>query len=247
MPKSNTITNILQVFLHKQPSMIGFVDSGIGGASILNACKEVLAGQQVFYLCDNNNAPYGSKSKQQIEEILLANAKVLAELGCKVVVVACNTATAAAIKHAREKMPEIIFIGTEPNIKAPIALGLKNIAVLCTPATAKHSETLKKFEGRCDLICIPELATMVENEQQDIAPLFDGVDCAKYDAVVIGCTHYTFIEDKLRWVLFKNAQFFDSREGVAKRLKQVLLTKQTVLCTLQDKEKQERIIKLLQF
>ena len=83
--------------------MIGFLDSGIGGVSILNACKDVLVGQGIIFLCDNKNLPYSTKTKKYIQKISLSNAKCLEKHGAKIIVLACNTATICAIDFLRKK------------------------------------------------------------------------------------------------------------------------------------------------
>ena len=210
--------------------MIGVFDSGLGGLSVLAALVDALPHADFSYFADTAHVPYGNKSEQQIQRRVLAIGEHLAEHGCGMLVVACNTATATAVRALRAAHPGISVVGVEPGIK-PAAQETRSgrIAVLATEATARsprlqqlirdHASHVEVFVEPC-----PGWATHVEMLQLDdpalaadvrtrIEPLLDqGVD-----RIVLGCTHYSFIAPLLRQVVGTRAELIDVADAVARQ------------------------------
>ena len=210
--------------------MIGVFDSGLGGLSVLAAIAEALPEADLTYFADTAHVPYGSKSDDFIRERVLCIGKHLVELGCSPIVVACNTATAAAVAALREALPDTPVIGVEPGVK-PAAASSPNrhIAVLATESTAR-SERLAHLirehaEGiRVDILPCPGWATKVETlhlADQDFAEaakrhLAQVLD-AGADRIVLGCTHYAFLSPVLETIVAGRAELVDVAEAVARQ------------------------------
>jgi glutamate racemase len=210
--------------------MIGVFDSGLGGLSVLAALVDALPQADFSYYADTAHVPYGNKSEELIQGRVLAIGEHLANHGCGLLVVACNTATAAAVQALRAAHPGIPVVGVEPGIK-PAAQETQSgrIAVLVTEATA-NSQRLKHLirdhAGRVEVFVepCPGWATHVEMLQLDdpalaadvrarIEPLLDkGVD-----RIVLGCTHYSFLAPLLQEVVGSRAQLVDVADAVARQ------------------------------
>ena len=147
---------------------VGFFDSGIGGTCILNAFKKLCPDEETIYIADSKNCPYGNKPAEEIIRLSEANVKKLLEKNCRMIVIACNTATAAAIDYLRAKYPEVPFVGLEPAIK-PAALRSKTgvVGVLATAGTFHgrlYNETKAKFAKNVTVLAVQadEFVTLVE-------------------------------------------------------------------------------------
>lgn len=213
---------------------IGVFDSGVGGSSIWKEIHKLLPFENIIYLADSKNAPYGNKSPEEITALSTKNTKKLLDLDCKIIVVACNTATTNAISHLRENF-QIPIIGIEPAIK-PAALNTqsKSIGILATKGTlssALFSQTNKEFtedisvveiigEGLVSLIEAGNLAGVetVTLLKKYIAPMVE----ANVDYVVLGCSHYPYLIPTLKILLPSHVKIIDSGEAVAKQTKIVL-------------------------
>ncbi|MCF4100151.1 glutamate racemase [Gillisia sp. M10.2A] len=213
---------------------IGFFDSGIGGTSIWKEVISLLPHENSIYLADSKNAPYGEKPIEEIIALSNKNTDKLLEMGCKMVVVACNTATTNAIKVLRSSYT-IPFIGIEPAIK-PAALNskTKSIGILATKGTLSSKLFHKTSELYSGEITITEvvgngLVTLIEQGKQDseeikylliklLQPMID----AKIDYLVLGCSHYPYLLTVLKRILPDNVQIIDSGEAVARQTKKVL-------------------------
>ena len=210
--------------------MIGVFDSGLGGLSVLAALVEALPRADFVYYADTAHVPYGSKSDEQIQRRVLAIGEHLANIGCRLLVVACNTATATAVQALRAAHPGIPVVGVEPGIK-PAAQETRSgrIAVLTTEATANSrrlKHLIRDHAGRVEVFVepCPGWATHVEMLQLDdpalaadvrvrIEPLLDrGVD-----RIVLGCTHYSFLAPLLLQVAGTRAQLVDVADAVARQ------------------------------
>lgn len=217
---------------------IGIFDSGVGGTSIWKEIHHALPNENTIYLADSKNAPYGNKSKSEITELSIKNTEMLLKMGCKIIVVACNTATTQAINTLRDSY-SVPFIGIEPAIK-PAALKTKSktIGILATKGTLssalfyKTSDTFTKDinvievvgEGLVRLIedgklRSPEMTRLLEKYTK---PMID----AQIDHLVLGCSHYPHIIDQLYDILPESIQIIDSGAAVAKQTKSVLTNKQ---------------------
>lgn len=215
-------------------SPIGIFDSGVGGSSIWQEIHKLLPLENTIYLADSKNAPYGNKSESEIIALSIKNTDKLIEQGCKIIVVACNTATTNAIETLREKY-QIPIIGIEPAIKpAALQTNSKTIGILATKGTlssALFSRTTKTFtkdisvveiigEGLVPLIEAGKLDSpeMIELLRKHTKPMID----ANIDFLVLGCSHYPYIIPQLRKILPENVKIIDSGEAVARQTKIVL-------------------------
>ncbi len=212
---------------------IGLFDSGIGGTSIWREINELLPNENTIYLADSKNAPYGQKSKEEIIALSIKNTEFLLEQNCKIIVVACNTATTNAIKELRAKY-KVPFIGIEPAIK-PAALNSKThtIGILATKGTLNSElfhETSRKFQ---DIKIIEQigynLVPLIENGEinsaemnsllhQYLKPMVE----ANIDYLVLGCSHYPYLIPQIKKILPKRIKIIDSGEAVARQTKKVL-------------------------
>ncbi len=213
---------------------IGVFDSGIGGTSVLAAVKELLPNEEYYYIADSKNCPYGEKSDEELRQIVIENTEELKNWGAEIIIIACNTATTKCIDFLRDKYPAIKFVGTEPAIKLAAATMAKNILVLATPGTiaAERTKSLLKENQRPEqqitLLPCPGLADVVEaylntTENTKIDDKLHELlnDIIMPDVVVLGCTHYSLIKDKIQ-KFFPNAILVDGNSGVARRVKQLI-------------------------
>ena len=213
---------------------IGLFDSGIGGISIYNEIRKTLPKESTIYLADNLNAPYGKKSEKEIINLSIKNTQKLIDLNCKLIVVACNTATTNAVEILRETF-EVPIVGIEPSIKpAILATKTNHIGVLATEKTLSSNLFLKtsnRFSGGVniheqigyDLVSIMEESgikeeLLISKLRKYIEPMLE----KNIDNLVLGCTHYYFLKDILVKILPKEIKILDSSSAVCKRIKQVL-------------------------
>lgn len=223
------MTKIIQI---SNASPIGVFDSGLGGLSIWKEINQLLPNENTIYLADSKNAPYGEKSKQTIIDFSIKNTEYLLSKGCKMIVVACNTATTNAIKVLRANY-NVPFIGIEPAIK-PAALQSKTnkIGVLATKGTLSSElfiSTSEQFRANRDIIEVEgkglveliesgELAATKPLLKQLLQPLInEGVDY-----IVLGCSHYPFLIPIIKSIVPAHVQIIDSGEAVAKQTKNIL-------------------------
>ena len=213
---------------------IGIFDSGVGGTSIWKEIHELLPHENTIYLSDSKNAPYGLKTQEEIIALSIKNTEKLLELDCKLIVVACNTATTNAIKVLRSSY-KVPFIGIEPAIK-PAALKSTNkaIGILATRGTlsselfAQTSELYTKdiqvveVEGN-GLVELIEAGETNSPEMRDLLfSLLQPMLEARIDYLVLGCSHYPYLIPVLREILPNSVQIIDSGEAVAKQTKSIL-------------------------
>jgi len=212
---------------------IGLFDSGIGGTSIWAEIHELLPNEDTIYLADSKNAPYGQKSKEEIIDLSIKNTEFLLNQNCKIIVVACNTATTNAIKELRTKY-DIPFIGIEPAIK-PAALHSKTqtIGILATQGTLNSElfhQTAQQFHNTKIIEQIGHgLVPLIENgainspEMKQLLndylqPMID----ANIDYLVLGCSHYPYLIPQIKKILPKKIKIIDSGEAVARQTKNIL-------------------------
>jgi glutamate racemase len=212
---------------------IGLFDSGIGGTSIWKEIHNLLPFENTIYLADSKNAPYGQKSKDEIIQLSIKNTEFLLNQNCKIIVVACNTATTNAIKELRAKY-DIPFIGIEPAIK-PAALNSQNhvIGILATQGTLNSElfhQTVEKFQHTKIIEQIGHgLVSLIENGEINssemnsllhlyLKPMIE----ANIDYLVLGCSHYPYLIPQIKKILPKNIGIIDSGEAVARQTKNVL-------------------------
>jgi len=210
---------------------IGIFDSGVGGLSVLSACKKEMQNECFVYLFDESGAPYGSKSDRYILNRAEYLTKYLIDLECKAVIVACNTATSVAVDFLRNEYKIPIFGVEPPVIPAVRASNGGKILVLATEATARQ-ERIGRLIDRCknrNIVLSPQknLALLIEKNFDNLEQIRDWVYeiLEQYDgveSVVLGCTHYNHIKKMIEDFYGGNAKVYDCSEAVSKHVKHVL-------------------------
>ncbi|MDQ5917635.1 MAG: glutamate racemase [Pseudomonadota bacterium] len=210
--------------------MIGLFDSGLGGLSVLAAIARALPRADLAYLADTAHVPYGNKPDAFIRGRVAAIGDHLVAQGCTMLVVACNTATAAAVGVLREKYPHLPVVGVEPGVK-PAALASKSrrIAVLATESTAKSERLARLIADHAQGVAVhvepcPGWATRVETLHLDgpdfaaeIAARVEPLMAAGADRIVLGCTHYSFLTPILTPLIAGRAELVDVADAVARQ------------------------------
>ncbi len=214
---------------------IGVFDSGVGGISVLRELVKAMPNENFIYYGDSKNAPYGTKTLEEVRTLTRNHAIELFDRGAKGLVVACNTATSAAVRVLREEFCKIPIVGIEPAVK-PAATFMEHprVLVMATPMTIREEKLKKliaKYESLGEIISLPCPGLMNFVERGDL----DGEDLMKYltellfeyqknpvDAVVLGCTHYPFVKNAVVKVLGKNVKIFDGGEGTAREMRRRL-------------------------
>ena len=218
---------------------IAVFDSGVGGISVLKSLVEVMPNEDFIYYGDSANAPYGTKTLEQVRALTCEHAKeLILNQHAKGLVVACNTATSAAVRILREQYPDVPIVGIEPAVK-PAMLFMENprVLVMATPMTIRE-EKLKKLMDRyrhlgeiIPLPC-PGLMNFVErgdlygdDVRQYLEELLYSYSHGEIDAVVLGCTHYPFVRKMIQEVLGDRVRVFDGGNGTAREMKRRLAEK----------------------
>ncbi len=215
--------------------MIGIFDSGTGGMSVYREIRKVLPREKYVYFSDNAHCPYGDKSAEYVRDRGRFITRFLLDKGADVIVIACNTATAAAVSALRAEFPDTPFIGMEPAVK-PAALGTRSgvIGVLATAGTLKGSKYLTtkgKFEDNVRIVEavgrgfveLVEAGQLEGPHTEDVVkaslqPLLD----AGADTVVLGCTHYPFLKDVISRIAGEDVRVIDPAPSVARHLVDVM-------------------------
>ena len=219
--------------MNKQNNPIGIFDSGIGGTSVWKEINNILPNENTIYLADSKNAPYGTKTPEEIIDLSIKNTEFLLEQNSKLIVVACNTATLNAIKVLREKF-DVPFIGLEPAIK-PAAVGSKthNIGVLATKASICSNSFQIAMDSYPDVNIIAQigfnLVQLIEDgklyskEINDLLLEYLNPMVEKnIDYLVLGCTHYPYLTPIIKELIPNTIKIIDSGSAVAKQTKHIL-------------------------
>lgn len=214
---------------------IGIFDSGIGGVSVLRAVRALLPDEDILYFGDSANLPYGEKSMEEIRRLSERVVQFLLAQNCKIIVIACNTASAAALRYLRDKHPDTVFIGMEPAVK-PAAEQTQSgvVGVIATTAT---------FQGELFAAVVERFAQNVKILHQPCPGLVQQIEAGKLDtpdteamlrgwlepmmqqnidALVLGCTHYPFVIPALKKILGDKIRIIDPAPAVARRVKYLL-------------------------
>ena len=217
----------------KNNNPIGLFDSGIGGTSIWKEVHTLLPHENTIYLADSKNAPYGLKTKDEIIHLSRKNTEFLLEQNCKIIVVACNTATTNAIKELRAAY-DVPFIGIEPAIKpAAIQSKTQTIGILATKGTLNSSLFHENVAKHPDVKIIEQighgLVQLIENGDLDSPEMTDLLESyllpmveKNIDYLVLGCSHYPYLIPQIKKIIPSTIKIIDSGEAVAKQTKKIL-------------------------
>lgn len=223
-------------YFDKKERPVGVFDSGVGGVSVLREMVRILPHEDFLFFGDSANAPYGTKTPEEICSLTMDRAAYLVSRGVKALVIACNTATSAAIIPLREKYRDIPVIGIEPALKpASMVKEHPTVLVMATPMTVqgeKFHELASRFEGKTNVVPLgcPGLVEYIENGMTDgpeISSFLENLlqpvlSAEKVDAVVLGCTHYPFVRTKIQKIVGEDVPVLDGSEGTARELKRRL-------------------------
>ena len=209
---------------------IGVFDSGVGGLSILRALRDRLPDASMIYLGDVAHAPYGGRTVDDVRARSEQVVEWLAANGATMIVIACNTATVLAIKALRARWPRLVFVGVEPGVKPAASRSrTRRIAVMATVATASSDRLRHLIERYADGAHVhvqpcPGLADAIENGMvqgaellEILRPHCDAIREANVDTLVLGCTHYPFVEASIRELLGEEIVIVDTARAVAER------------------------------
>lgn len=220
--------------MNTKQDYIGLFDSGVGGISVLRHMLRLMPNERYLYIGDSANAPYGTKTREQVKELSFAMAEKLMKRGIKALVVACNTATSAAINDLRSAYPDLIVVGIEPALKlAADRFPKGNLGVMATPMTLREEKfdlLLHRFDSQCRVSKIPApgLVELIEQGRGNSAEaeillrslLKDYI--GNIDALVLGCTHYPFAAEAISRVLGEQVALLDGGDGTARETKRRL-------------------------
>ena len=219
--------------MEKKHLPIAVFDSGVGGISVLRELMALMPEEHYIYFGDSANAPYGTRTTEEVKVLTMNAAAMLCERGIKCLVVACNTATAAAIADLRSEYPDIVIIGIEPALKmATDRFPRGTVGIMATQVTLRE-EKLEHLVGRfpdatVERIPAPGLVELVEQGKAEsaeteallrqlLAPYL-----GRLDAIVLGCTHYPFVKDTVQRILGEGVKVLDGGEGTARQTKRLL-------------------------
>ena len=223
--------------MHPTPNPIGVFDSGVGGLSVLRAIRSLMPEEDILYFGDQGHVPYGPRSMGQIQNFSEGITKFLLDHDSKLIVVACNTASAAALAYLRERFPLVPFVGMEPAVKpAAETTRTGKVGVLATPATfqgALYASVVERFGTGVEFFqhTCPGLVNQIEKGELSsedtrailedaLLPMLDA--SRNIDTVVLGCTHYPFVIPLIEQIVGKNVRVIDPAPSVAKQVKRLL-------------------------
>lgn len=209
---------------------IAFFDSGVGGLSVLHHAMKVLPNEQFIFFADEDNVPYGTKSKEQVRDFVAGAFDFLMTKDVKAIVTACNTATSVAVAEMRRRY-DVPIIGMEPAAKKALDMdGEHRVLVTATPITVKGRKMellIEKVDKDhlVDRLALPELVEFAERQEFEsqavtdyLTSQFAPFDFSEYSALVLGCTHFNYFKDTMRRLLPDNVAFVDGNEGTVREL-----------------------------
>ena len=212
---------------------IAVFDSGVGGISVLRELVRLMPEENYLYYGDSANAPYGTRSTEEVQSLTLSAAQMLIDRGIKALVVACNTATAAAIDLLRQEYPDTIIVGIEPALKMAVdSFPHGHIGIIATQVTLREHKLAHQMErfpqAHVELIPAPGLVELVEAGKADspeTEALLESLlrpYVGKLDALVLGCTHYPFVRKTIAKILGEETALFDGGLGTARQTQRCL-------------------------
>ena len=210
---------------------IAFFDSGIGGLSVLHHALKILSKEQFIFFADEDNVPYGTKTREQVLGYVEKAFEFLVKEKVDAIVVACNTATSAAVRAMREEYPALPIVGMEPAIKKALDLyPAQKVLVAATEITVK-GEKIHQLIARLnaekfvELRALPKLVEFAERQEFNSEAVedylreeFSDYDFEKFSSVVLGCTHFNYFKDTMRKLLPEHIKFLDGNEGTLNQL-----------------------------
>lgn len=217
-------------------SPLGVFDSGVGGLSVLRAIRQLLPDEDILYFADQAHVPYGPRPMEQVRAFADGITRFLLSRGAKLVVVACNTASAAALQYLRQTFPQIPFVGMEPAVKPAAETSRTGVVgVLATPATfqgALYASVIERFAQGVTVLqhTCPGLVTQIESgdlnsmqtrrilEEALLPMLAQGID-----TVVLGCTHYPFVIPLIEEIAGEKVRVIDPAPAVARQVQRLLI------------------------
>ncbi|MCR5881933.1 glutamate racemase [Rhizobacter sp. J219] len=215
--------------------LVGVFDSGVGGLSVLKALHSQLPSHDLLYVADSAHAPYGERTDEYISQRTHRIASHLLAEGARLLVIACNTATAVAAASLRERWPLVPIVAVEPGVKPAVALTRNgHIGVMATPATLRSEKFKHLLSAHGQGISVhlqpcPGLAGQIEHGIQDDPALLKLIDqfsaplkAAHVDTVVLGCTHYPFVHAQIQQAFGRDVTLVDTAEAVARQAARLL-------------------------
>ncbi len=217
---------------------IAVIDSGVGGISVLRELVKIMPEERFLYFGDSKNAPYGTKDRAEVLEITKNNLELLKKRGIKALVVACNTATSAAVRILREENPDLPIVGIEPAVKPASQLcDRPKVLVMATPLTLKEEKfksLVTRFADKGEFIPLPcaGLAELIETGEVDgdevknyLTQLFTPYFDENIDGIVLGCTHYPHVKGVIADIWQNKVAILDGGEGTARETRRRLAEK----------------------
>lgn len=224
--------------MNKKDLPIGFLDSGVGGLSVLREAIKIMPNENYIYFGDSKNAPYGVKPTKEIRDLTFNVVDFLIEKGIKGLVVACNTATSAAVSELRRVYPDLPLVGIEPAIKPAVELNRSGkILIMATPMTIKQEKfnlLLNKYKEKAEIVPIPcaGLMEFIEDGvlsgkelEEYLEEKLSIYDKSEISSIVLGCTHYPFVKDAIAKIVGSKVIIIDGGEGTAREIKRRLKEK----------------------
>ena len=219
--------------MKKKDLKIAVFDSGVGGISVLRELVKLMPEEHFLYFGDSANAPYGTRTTEEVRVLTMNAAGMLHERGIKALVVACNTATAAAIELLRQEYPDIVVVGIEPALKvATDRFPRGHVGIMATQVTLREEKLehlVCRFpDATVERIPAPGLVELVEQgkaeskETEDLLRTILAPYLGQLDAIVLGCTHYPFVKEAVRTVLGEDVVIVDGGAGTARQTQRLL-------------------------
>jgi glutamate racemase len=228
---------------------IGIFDSGIGGLTVLRAIHQLLPDEPLLYLADQAHVPYGPRPMEEVRQFAESITQYLLDHGARLIVVACNTASAAALKYLRATFPEVPFVGMEPAVKPAAELSRSRVVgVLATPATFQgelYASVVERFGKGVKLLqsTCPGLVAQIENGAFDTPETRHILEEALHpmlsqgiDTVVLGCTHYPFVIPLIQTIVGANVRVIDPAPAVARQAQRLLVASDLLEMTTNEPE-----------
>jgi len=222
--------------------ILGVFDSGIGGFSVIREMRDLLPAHPLIYLADQAHVPYGARSLEEVRLYSVAITRFLIDRGARLIVVACNTASAAALHDLRSEFPAVRFVGMEPAVKPAAEITRTGVVgVLATPATFQgelYNSVVERFAGGVTILqdTCPGLVEQIEHGrlddtvtrailQRSIQPMLEkGID-----TIVLGCTHYPFVIPLIQEIAGEGVRVIDPAPAIARQVRRLLL-QEGLLC-----------------